>query len=84
MSYEYFVGMVVLGLLLIFLAFFPSFVALHYHPEQVSGILALGIPLEEYLYALGFGSMWSVIYSYMHDLRHNKVVQSLHGRQADA
>jgi hypothetical protein len=58
-----------IGLYTLFLVFFPSFVALHYHLEHVSGIVPLGIPLEEYLYAFGFGAMWAVIYPYMRDLR---------------
>lgn len=52
-------------LYLIFLLFFPSFVAQNYHLNNVSGTLVLGIPFEEYLFAFGFGWMWSVIYPYM-------------------
>ncbi len=52
------------GVALLLLLMFPSFIALHYHLNNVSGVLLLGIPLEEYLFAFGFGSMWSVIYPY--------------------
>lgn len=54
----------------IFLLGFPSFVTLHYNLDNVSGLLPLGIPFEEYLFAFSFGSMWAVIYPYMKNLGH--------------
>ncbi|MEK7133526.1 MAG: lycopene cyclase domain-containing protein [Patescibacteria group bacterium] len=57
-----------IGLYSIFLFFFPTFVTVHYNLENISGVVPLGIPLEEYLYALGFGSSWSVVYPYMRAL----------------
>ena len=45
---------------------FPHFIPQFYTLKNVSGILVLGIPLEEYLYVLGFGLMWAPFYEYEH------------------
>ena len=49
--------------------FFPDFVIHAYHLSNVSGILIAGIPLEELLYAFGFGMFWAPIYEYEHGAR---------------
>lgn len=54
---------------LLFNLLFPSFIEDHYRLYATSGLLPLGVPLEEYLYALGFGMMWSPLYSYVHGLK---------------
>ncbi len=61
-GFSFLIVYVSVGLLL--LSLFPHFIEFNYHLENVSGILLVGIPLEEYLFAFGFGSMWSVIYPY--------------------
>jgi hypothetical protein len=49
--------------------FFPDFVTHRYHLENISGKLFIGVPLEEYMFALGLGFMWSPIYEYAKNLR---------------
>jgi len=51
---------------MIFNLLFPHFVGEFYTFKNVSGVLILGIPLEEYLYALSFGLMWAPFYEYEH------------------
>jgi hypothetical protein len=48
----------------IFNSLFPHFIGSYYHLEKTSHLLILGIPLEEYLYALSLGMMWAPIYEY--------------------
>lgn len=55
--------------------FFPDFVMRAYHLNNVSGVLIAGIPLEELLYAFGFGMFWSPIYEYEHGAR-NKTISA--------
>jgi hypothetical protein len=50
------------ALFALFFYAFPDYVASTYHPENLSGILLSGIPLEELAFALSFGLMWSVLY----------------------
>jgi len=54
---------------LLFLAIFPDYVTTYYGLQNISGILLFGIPLEELVFALGFGLMWSPIYEYVKDMR---------------
>ena len=42
--------------------FFPNWVEQAWNLDNLSGILLLGIPLEESLFALAFGSLWAPIY----------------------
>lgn len=55
----------ILGYLLL-LQIFPNFIHDIYRLNFTSGIILLGIPLEEYLYALTFGMLWAPIYEYEH------------------
>ncbi|MBI4134491.1 MAG: hypothetical protein HY471_00060 [Candidatus Sungbacteria bacterium] len=45
---------------------FPGFIQKAYNFQNISGILILGVPLEELLYAFSFGLAWSPIYEYEH------------------
>ncbi len=51
---------------LIFNAIFPYFVGRYYNLENISGILAFGVPLEELLYAISVGFLWGPLYEYEH------------------
>lgn len=51
---------------ILFLIIFPDFISTAYHLENLSGILFIGIPIEEYLYAFSFGLMWAPLYEYAH------------------
>lgn len=51
------------------LALFPDFVVEHYSFQNISGVLVLGLPLEEYLFAFSFGCMWTPLYEYAFDIR---------------
>lgn len=53
---------IVMGLIVIHV--FPSFVKDYYHLKDTSGVKILGIPLEEYLYGMTFGMVWTPIYEY--------------------
>jgi hypothetical protein len=46
------------------LLFFPDFVSQHWNLEALTGILILGIPLEELLFAFSFGMYWSSLYEH--------------------
>lgn len=48
----------------IFNILFPYFINTAYHLENLSGILIGRIPIEELLYAVSFGLMWSPLYEY--------------------
>lgn len=54
---------------LIFVLFnllFPNFINQYYNLGNLSGIIWLKIPLEEFLFAFCFGTMWAPIYEYEH------------------
>lgn len=53
----------------VFLAFFPDFITQVYNLDALSGIVLLGLPLEEHLYALSFGLLWAPLYEYAHGER---------------
>ncbi len=57
-----------LGLYFLFfltlLAFFPGYVQQVWNLKVVSGILILGVPLEELMFAFSFGFLWSSIYEH--------------------
>ncbi len=44
---------------------YPGYTELVWNLGEISGILILGIPLEEYLFALSFGFIWSGIYEHL-------------------
>jgi hypothetical protein len=56
-------------LYLCILFIYPDFIVQYYNLRNISGILWLGLPLEEYIFAFGLGLMWSPIYEYVKDLR---------------
>jgi hypothetical protein len=65
--------MVLYGILFtVFNFLFPHFLADYYHLQMTSHIMVLGIPLEEYLYALSLGLMWAPIYEYEHRVKDRK------------
>ena len=53
----------------LFLLIFPHYIGTYYHLHNISGLLLLGVPLEEIMFAFSFGLMWSPIYEYMNDRR---------------
>lgn len=48
---------------------YPGLIEQQYNLNNISGVLLLGIPLEEYLFAFGLGLMWSPIYEYVRDVK---------------
>lgn len=50
---------------LILVALYPGYVEKVWNLEAISGILIAGIPLEELLFALGVGFLWSSIYEHV-------------------
>mgnify|MGYP001602330297 FL=1 len=50
---------------LILIALSPGYVEQVWNLKAISGILILGIPLEELLFALSFGFIWSSIYEHI-------------------
>lgn len=44
---------------------YPGYVQQVWNLKALSGILIFGIPLEEYLFALAFGFLWSSIYEHL-------------------
>lgn len=57
----------VLFLCLLFL--YPKFVQYYYNLPNLLGIFALGVPIEELLFAATGGAVWSVAYEYVHGYR---------------
>lgn len=47
------------------LLFFPDYVDLYWNLEALTGILFLGIPIEEFLFAFTFGMYWSGLYEHL-------------------
>jgi len=66
-------GVLFLGLyflfFVVFTLFFPAFVEAVWNLPALSGILLLGIPLEELLFAFSVGLLWSSIYEHAHFYR---------------
>ncbi len=54
------------------IAMYPGYVEQVWNLKAISGILVLGIPLEELLFAISFGFIWSSIYEHItwRKLRH--------------
>ncbi len=46
-------------------AVYPGYVGKVWNLSAISGILILGIPLEELLFAIGFGFFWSSVYEHL-------------------
>jgi hypothetical protein len=57
------------SLFTVFNFLFPHFIGQYYHLEKTTHIIILGIPLEEYLYALSLGMMWAPVYEYMYQVK---------------
>ncbi len=53
----------------VFTHIFSHFIANYYHLRATSGVLLLGIPLEEYLYGLAFGLFWTPLYRFIYGLQ---------------
>lgn len=51
---------------------YPDYVDLVWNMDAISGILLLGIPLEEYFFAFTFGMLWSSLYEHTHWLKIGK------------
>lgn len=47
------------------IAVYPGYVEKVWNLKAISGVLILGIPLEELLFALSFGFIWSSIYEHL-------------------
>jgi hypothetical protein len=56
---------------------FPNFVKDFYHLRHTSGVKILGVPLEEYLYGLTFGMLWSPIYEYEYKRKSVKLAHKI-------
>ncbi len=63
-------GLLFLGFYFVFfltlVIFFPAYVEKVWNFSQISGILVLGVPLEELLFAFSLGMLWSGIYEHIH------------------
>ena len=55
-------------------AVFPAYVEEVWNLTDISGILILGIPVEELLFAFSLGMLWSSLYEHIHWYRLAKVV----------
>ena len=62
MSTSYGIFYMVFGVL-VFLAL-PGYVGKYWTLDALSGIMVLGIPLGEYLFAFTFGLVWSSLYEH--------------------
>ena len=62
-------GLLFLGLYFLFFSFFnliyPYAIERYWNLSVISGILILGVPLEELIFAFTFGLMWSSIYEHV-------------------
>lgn len=63
-----FLAAYILGFLLM-LQIFPTLIADIYKLNLTSGVMLLGIPFEEYLYAFTFGMLWAPLYEYEYRVR---------------
>jgi hypothetical protein len=48
------------------LTFYPDYVTLYWNLDNLTHILVLGIPLEEFLFAFTFGMYWSGLYEHLY------------------
>ncbi len=53
--------------------FYPNAVYGYWNLEAISGILILGVPLEELTFAFTFGLMWSGVYEHLMHYKINKI-----------
>jgi hypothetical protein len=47
------------------IAFYPGYVERVWNLPSISGILIVGVPLEELMFAFGIGFMWSSVYEHL-------------------
>mgnify|MGYP001606812509 CR=1 FL=1 len=47
------------------LGFFPNYVKEVWNLKAISGVLFLGVPLEELMFAFGLGFLWSSVYEHI-------------------
>lgn len=47
------------------IAMYPGYVEKVWNLKIISGILILGIPMEELLFAISFGFIWSSVYEHL-------------------
>lgn len=55
------------------LLFFPGYIKVHWNLSALTGVLILGIPLEELFFAFTFGMYWSGLYEH---INWNKIVKN--------
>ncbi len=48
---------------------FPEFIPVQWNLQAISGILILGVPLEEIIFALGIGMLWGTYYEHFKRLK---------------
>jgi|SRR3989344_2086045 len=60
---------------LIFNLFYPNAVYNYWNLSAISGILVLGVPLEELIFAFTFGLMWSSVYEHILGYKLKKVIR---------
>jgi len=60
-----FMAVIYFASFLLFNLIFPGFIQGFYNFNTITGILFLGVPLEELLYSLSFGMMWAPFYEYL-------------------
>jgi Lycopene cyclase len=62
-------GLLFTGLYVVYfgslLLVFPDYVELYWNLEALTGLLFLGIPVEEYMFAFAFGMYWSGLYEHL-------------------
>ena len=61
-----FVGVYLIAFIIVIVVF-PNFINNFYNLKKLSGIIFIGMPLEELLYAASFGLMWAPMYEYAHE-----------------
>lgn len=64
------------SMFLVFNLLFPNFIDNYYQLQRTSGAWFLGVPIEEYLYALSFGMLWAPLYEYEHKIKDKKLRKS--------
>jgi hypothetical protein len=57
----------------IFNQLFPYFISTAYNFNNISGLIMLSVPLEEYIYAISFGMLWAPIYEYVNGNKDVKI-----------
>jgi len=57
---------------------YPTYVEQVWNLEVLTGLLVLGVPLEEYLFALSFGMLWSGLYEHLRWYKPSVPVRTSH------